>query len=101
MICLCIGPLRHLGEGVYFILIKIKENLMKKVLAAAAAAILCFSLSACGTSKQEGNGNGVTYTYKDQTITMKAPPKRIIELSAPLTLIAFFFHSFANIFFKI
>ena len=62
---------------------------MKKVLAAAAAAILCFSLSACGTSKQEGNGNGVTYTYKDQTITMKAPPKRIIELSAPLLNMAY------------
>ena len=62
---------------------------MKKILAAAAAAILCFSLSACGTSKQEGNGNGVTYTYKDQTITMKAPPKRVVELSAPLLNMAY------------
>ena len=57
---------------------------MKKLLAAAAAAALCLALTACGSTKSDGGNGNVTYTYKDQTITMKAAPKRVVELSAPL-----------------
>lgn len=62
---------------------------MKKFLAAAAAAALCLALTACGSTKSDGGNGNVTYTYKDQTITMKAAPKRVVELSAPLINIAY------------
>lgn len=62
---------------------------MKKVLAAIAAAALCLSLSACGSSQTAGSANGLNYTYKDQTITVKAAPQRIVELSAPLLNMAY------------
>ena len=62
---------------------------MKKLLAAAAAAALCLALTACGSTKSDGGNGNVTYTYKDQTITMKAAPKRVVELSAPLINMAY------------
>lgn len=62
---------------------------MKKFLAAAAAAALCLALTACGNTKSDGGNGNVTYTYKDQTITMKAAPKRVVELSAPLINMAY------------
>lgn len=62
---------------------------MKKFLAAAAAAALCLALTACGSTKSDGGNGNVTYTYKDQTITMKAAPKRVVELSAPLINMAY------------
>lgn len=62
---------------------------MKKFLAAAAAAALCLALTACGSTKSDGGNGNVTYTYKDQTITMKAAPKRVVELSAPLLNMAY------------
>lgn len=62
---------------------------MKKLLAAAAAAALCLALTACGSTKSDGGNGNVTYTYKDQTINMKAAPKRVVELSAPLINMAY------------
>lgn len=62
---------------------------MKKLLAAAAAAVLCLSLTACDSTKPAASTSGVSYTYKDQAITMKAAPQRIVELSAPLLNMAY------------
>ena len=62
---------------------------MKKLLAAAAAAVLCLSFTACGSIKPAASTSGVSYTYKDQAITMKAAPQRIVELSAPLLNMAY------------
>ena len=63
---------------------------MKKLLTAAAAAVLCLSLSACGTSQPSSkSGNGLTYTYKNETVSMQSAPQRIITLSAPLLNMAY------------
>lgn len=62
---------------------------MKKLLALLAAGALCFSLSACGSTQNAGSGNGLTYTYKDQKVELKAAPKRIVTLSAPLLNMAY------------
>ena len=43
---------------------------MKKILASIAAAALCLSLSACGGSGQPASSSALSYTYKDQTISM-------------------------------
>ena len=62
---------------------------MKKILASIAAAALCLSLSACGGSGQPASSSTLSYTYKDQTISMKAAPSRIVTLSAPLINMAY------------
>ena len=62
---------------------------MKKILASIAAAALCLSLSACGGSGQPASSSALSYTYKDQTISMKAAPSRIVTLSAPLINMAY------------
>lgn len=61
---------------------------MKKILACVAAAALCFSLSACG-GNSAGSQSGLSYTYKDQTISVKAAPQRVVTLSAPLLNMAY------------
>ncbi len=61
---------------------------MKKFLACVAAAALCLSLSACGGSGA-GSQSGLSYTYKDQTISVKAAPQRVVTLSAPLLNMAY------------
>ena len=62
---------------------------MKKILASIAAAALCLSLSACGGNSQPASSSALSYTYKDQTISMKAAPSRIVTLSAPLINMAY------------
>jgi ABC transporter, substrate-binding protein len=54
------------------------------VLALAAAAVL----TACGPDTA-APGTGTTYTYKDQTITVKAAPQRIVPLTTPLLNLSF------------
>ena len=61
---------------------------MKKFLACVAAAALCLSLSACGGSGA-GSQSGLSYTYKDQAISVKAAPQRVVTLSAPLLNMAY------------
>lgn len=61
---------------------------MKKFMACLAAAALCLSLSACGGSGA-GSQSGLSYTYKDQTISVKAAPQRVVTLSAPLLNMAY------------
>ena len=61
---------------------------MKKILASIAAAALCLSLSACGGSGESASSS-LSYTYKDQTISMKVAPSRIVTLSAPLINMAY------------
>lgn len=61
---------------------------MKKFLACVAAAALCLSLSACGGSGAVSQ-SGLSYTYKDQTISVKAAPQRVVTLSAPLLNMAY------------
>lgn len=61
-----------------------------KILASLAAAALCLSLAACGSSGGASSSTGaLTYTFKDETITMKAAPQRVITLSAPLLNMAY------------
>lgn len=56
---------------------------MKKILALVFALIASLTLAAgCGSSG--GKSEGKTFTYKDQTITAAAQPKRIATLTAPL-----------------
>lgn len=57
---------------------------MKKALKVIAAAALCLSLSACGSAPGSENANTLHYTYKNESIEVKAAPQRIVALSAPL-----------------
>lgn len=60
---------------------------MNKILACIAAAALSLSLSACGSPAT--SQSGLSYTYKDQTISMKQAPQRVVTLSAPLLNMAY------------
>lgn len=62
---------------------------MKKLLSFIGAAALCLSITACGLTQNAGTINNTTYTYKEQTISIKAQPQRIVELSAPLLNMAY------------
>lgn len=62
---------------------------MKKILSFIGAAAICLSLTACGMTQNTRNTNNITYAYKEQTISLKAAPQRIVELSAPLLNMAY------------
>lgn len=55
---------------------------MKKILAFLMAIVSCVALTACGggASPQQGK----TFTYKGQTVTVKAQPQRVATLTTPL-----------------
>ena len=57
---------------------------MRKILSALAIAALCLSLSACGNAAPSSSQNTLSYTYKEQAVTLAAAPKRVVTLSAPL-----------------
>lgn len=61
---------------------------MKKFLTCLAAAALGLSLSACGGAPSKTQ-SGLSYTYKDQTISVEKAPERIVTLSAPLLNMAY------------
>ena len=63
---------------------------MKKIGLALIGLALCFSLASCSYGgKQTDEKNNLTYTYEDQSITLKAPPKKVLTLSAPLLNMAY------------
>lgn len=62
---------------------------MKKLLSIIGTVAICLSLTACGLTQGTEKANNITYTYKDQTISVQAEPQRIIELSAPLLNMAY------------
>lgn len=62
---------------------------MKKILTLIGTALLCLSITACGLTTDTEKKDRVTYTYKSQTISVNAAPKRIVELSAPLLNMAY------------
>lgn len=62
---------------------------MRKIFTFISTALLCLSISACGFTPDTEKAASITYTYKSQTISVKAAPNRIVELSAPLLNMAY------------
>ena len=59
----------------------------KKICTLLVSAALCFTLAGCaGTSSEKGS---IQYKYEEQTVTMKAQPKRVVTLTAPLLNMAY------------
>lgn len=56
---------------------------MKKLLSFLSALTLAFALAGCGAPASEAPA-GKTFTYKDQTFTVAAPPHRVATLTTPL-----------------
>lgn len=63
---------------------------MKKLYVALISIALCASLTSCSTEDNKGTAeNQLTYTYEDQSVTLKQPPKKVVTLSAPLLNMAY------------
>lgn len=61
----------------------------KKICTLLVSAALCFTLAGCGTSGTNAEKGSIQYKYEEQTITMKAQPKRVVTLTAPLLNMAY------------
>ncbi len=62
---------------------------MKKFLSLLAAGALCLSLTACGGGAPASSSSALSFSYKNQSITLTAPPQRVVTLSAPLLNMAY------------
>ncbi len=60
---------------------------MKKIIACLMAVVSCVVLTACGGGAASQQGK--TFTYKDQTVTVKAQPQRVVTLTTPLLNMAY------------
>lgn len=58
---------------------------MKKFYAICLCAMLCITATGCSHfSGNSASGSNVTYSYKNEQITLPASPKKVITLSTPL-----------------
>lgn len=63
---------------------------MKKFYALLLCAVLCVATAGCSQSNEKSSSvSNITYSYKEQQITLPMPPKKIITLSTPLLNMAY------------